>query len=84
MSTILVTGGSGTLGRLVTARLRADGHEVRVLSRRSEPYAVDLRRGGAGPWGAAYRGFRTGGHLAPERAVGKGTFENYLTTHTPH
>jgi uncharacterized protein YbjT (DUF2867 family) len=48
MSTILVTGGSGTLGRLVTARLRADGHEVRVLSRRSEPYAVDLRRGGAG------------------------------------
>ncbi|MFI5799920.1 SDR family oxidoreductase [Streptomyces sp. NPDC051677] len=48
MSTILVTGGSGTLGRLVTARLRADGHEVRVLSRHSEPYAVDLRKGGAG------------------------------------
>ncbi|WP_306320694.1 MULTISPECIES: SDR family oxidoreductase [unclassified Streptomyces] len=46
MTTILVTGGTGTLGRLVTERLRADGHEVRVLSRHSEPYAVDLREGG--------------------------------------
>jgi uncharacterized protein YbjT (DUF2867 family) len=45
MTTILVTGGTGTLGRLVTARLRADGHEVRVLSRRSRPYALDLREG---------------------------------------
>ena len=48
MTTILVTGGTGTLGRLVTERLRADGHEVRVLSRRTRPYAVDLREGGAG------------------------------------
>lgn len=48
MTTILVTGGTGTLGRLVAERLRADGHEVRVLSRHSEPYAVDLRKGGAG------------------------------------
>ena len=48
MTTILVTGGTGTLGRLVTERLRADGHEVRVLSRRARPYAVDLREGGAG------------------------------------
>ncbi|WP_460063410.1 SDR family oxidoreductase [Streptomyces sp. YKOK-I1] len=46
MTTILVTGGTGTLGRLVTERLRADGHEVRVLSRHSRPYAVDLREGG--------------------------------------
>lgn len=46
MTTILVTGGTGTLGRLVTEKLRADGHEVRVLSRHSEPYAVDLREGG--------------------------------------
>ncbi|MEU6993493.1 NAD(P)H-binding protein [Streptomyces sp. NPDC046465] len=45
MSTILVTGGTGTLGRLVTERLRTDGHEVRVLSRRTQPYAVDLRDG---------------------------------------
>ncbi|WP_328441594.1 NAD(P)H-binding protein [Streptomyces sp. NBC_00444] len=46
MTTILVTGGTGTLGRHVTERLRADGHEVRVLSRHSRPYAVDLREGG--------------------------------------
>ncbi|MFZ3593240.1 SDR family oxidoreductase [Streptomyces sp. BH104] len=46
MTTILVTGGTGTLGRLVTERLTAAGHEVRVLSRHSEPYAVDLREGG--------------------------------------
>ncbi|WP_046731950.1 SDR family oxidoreductase [Streptomyces humi] len=48
MTTTLVTGGTGTLGRLVAARLRADGHEVRVLSRHAQPYAVDLRTGGAG------------------------------------
>ncbi|MFJ3719323.1 SDR family oxidoreductase [Streptomyces sp. NPDC090057] len=48
MATILVTGGTGTLGRLVTERLRADGHEMRVLSRSSRPYAVDLRTGGPG------------------------------------
>ncbi|WP_033309697.1 NAD(P)H-binding protein [Streptomyces iakyrus] len=48
MTRILVTGGTGTLGRLVAERLRASGHEVRVLSRHSEPYAVDLRAGGAG------------------------------------
>ncbi|WP_210591959.1 SDR family oxidoreductase [Streptomyces sp. GESEQ-35] len=48
MTTILVTGGTGTLGRIVAERLRADGHEVRVLSRHSQPYAVDLREGGSG------------------------------------
>jgi uncharacterized protein YbjT (DUF2867 family) len=48
MTTILVTGGTGTLGRLVTERLRADGHEVRVLSRHAQPFAVDLRKGGPG------------------------------------
>jgi uncharacterized protein YbjT (DUF2867 family) len=32
---ILVTGGTGTLGRLVVTRLRDAGREVRVLSRRS-------------------------------------------------
>ncbi|WP_031486110.1 SDR family oxidoreductase [Streptomyces bicolor] len=48
MTTILVTGGTGTLGRLVTERLRAGGDEVRVLSRHAQPYAVDLRKGGSG------------------------------------
>jgi uncharacterized protein YbjT (DUF2867 family) len=46
MTVILVTGGTGTLGRLVTARLRDAGHDVRVLSRHAQPYAVDLRKGG--------------------------------------
>ncbi|AJE86862.1 MULTISPECIES: SDR family oxidoreductase [Streptomyces] len=45
MSTILVTGGTGTLGSLVAEKLGARGHEVRVLSRHAEPYAVDLRDG---------------------------------------
>jgi uncharacterized protein YbjT (DUF2867 family) len=37
-SLILVTGGTGGLGRLVTARLAETGHETRVLSRR--PHAA--------------------------------------------
>ncbi|MEU1517835.1 SDR family oxidoreductase [Streptomyces sp. NPDC005811] len=63
MTTILVTGGTGTLGRLVTDRLRADGHEVRVLSRHSRPYAVDLREGGPG-LDAALTGVDTVVHCA--------------------
>ncbi|HZR51272.1 MAG TPA: NAD(P)H-binding protein [Streptosporangiaceae bacterium] len=34
MTSALVTGGTGTLGRLVVPRLRAAGHDVRVLSRK--------------------------------------------------
>ncbi|MEU8775670.1 NAD(P)H-binding protein [Streptomyces sp. NPDC048606] len=45
MSTILVTGGTGTLGVPLVERLRALGHEVRVLSRRSPTHPVDLREG---------------------------------------
>ncbi|MFE1885283.1 SDR family oxidoreductase [Streptomyces diastatochromogenes] len=63
MTTILVTGGTGTLGRLVTERLRVDGHEVRVLSRHSRPYAVDLRAGGPG-LDAALDGVETVVHCA--------------------
>jgi len=40
---ILVTGGSGTLGRHVVARLRASGHPVRVLSRGRHP--IERARG---------------------------------------
>ena len=40
MARVLVTGGSGTLGREVVVRLARDGHRVRVMSRRSrEPEA---------------------------------------------
>jgi uncharacterized protein YbjT (DUF2867 family) len=38
--TILVTGGTGTLGRAVVRRLRESGHGVRVLSRRARPGGV--------------------------------------------
>ncbi|MGW3120039.1 SDR family oxidoreductase [Streptomyces sp. NPDC001107] len=69
MTTILVTGGTGTLGRLVTERLRADGHEVRVLSRHSRPYAVDLRKGGAG-LEAAVTGVDTIVHCATTQTGG--------------
>ncbi|MGD3107114.1 SDR family oxidoreductase [Streptomyces sp. YGL11-2] len=53
-ATILVTGGTGTLGRALVDRLLRDGHDVRSLSRRPHTgtarprlrsYAVDLRDG---------------------------------------
>ncbi|MFF4421925.1 SDR family oxidoreductase [Streptomyces sp. NPDC001549] len=45
MSTILVTGGTGTLGVLVVDRLRNAGHEVRALGRHAPEYPVDLLDG---------------------------------------
>lgn len=39
---ILVTGGTGTLGRLVVPRLRDAGHSVRVLSRQSHMAAQGI------------------------------------------
>jgi uncharacterized protein YbjT (DUF2867 family) len=47
MKTVLVTGGTGTLGRPTVERLRAAGHTVRVLSRRTGPDLVsgDLNTG---------------------------------------
>src|SRR5438034_1625273 len=51
-SPILVTGGTGTLGKHVVARLREEGRSVRVLSRHEhessdgvEYVAADLRAG---------------------------------------
>lgn len=40
MTTVLVTGATGTLGRPTVARLQAVGHDVRALSRRSGPDLV--------------------------------------------
>ncbi|TCO18126.1 uncharacterized protein YbjT (DUF2867 family) [Kribbella steppae] len=47
MATILVTGGTGTLGRPTVEHLRAAGHEVRVLSRTTRPGLItgDLNTG---------------------------------------
>lgn len=42
---IAIVGGTGTLGSHVTEELRARGHDVRVLSRRSPEHPVDLTTG---------------------------------------
>ena len=42
---IAVAGGTGTLGRQVSAELTRRGHEVRVLSRSSPEFPVDLASG---------------------------------------
>ncbi|MEO3750588.1 NAD(P)H-binding protein [Streptomyces sp. B6B3] len=42
---IAVTGGTGTLGRLLVAELGRRGHEVRVLSRSSGEHPIDLDTG---------------------------------------
>ena len=42
MARILVTGGTGTLGRLVVSRLREAGHDVRVLSRHTGEAAAGI------------------------------------------
>jgi uncharacterized protein YbjT (DUF2867 family) len=63
--TVLVTGGTGTLGRLLVPRLREAGHDVRVLSRHGEGaggVTADLSTGeGAG---AAVAGAEIVVHLA--------------------
>ncbi|MCJ1680986.1 NAD(P)H-binding protein [Streptomyces sp. APSN-46.1] len=71
MSTILVTGGTGTLGTLVVTRLRDAGHEVRVLSRHAKDYPVDLRDGSG--LDAAMAGAEVVVHCASDtRRAGKG------------
>jgi uncharacterized protein YbjT (DUF2867 family) len=77
MTSILVTGGTGTLGTRVTERLRADGHEVRVLSRHTPPYAVDLRVGGSG-LDAALAGVETVVHCATTQRGGDETAADHL------
>src|SRR5882757_4152211 len=42
---IAIAGGTGTLGRHLTAELSSRGHEVRVLSRSAPEYRVDLATG---------------------------------------
>jgi nucleoside-diphosphate-sugar epimerase len=93
---ILVTGGTGTLGRLVVPRLLDAGHDVRVLSRRArEPGAgVELVTGDLATGegidaavegaeiivhsGKAAGAFRAGANLAPDRAVGRRIWEDFL------
>ncbi len=62
--TILVTGGTGTLGRPTVTRLRAGGHDVRILSRKAGPDRVvgDVTTGAG--LADAMRGIDTVLHLA--------------------
>lgn len=53
---IAVIGGTGTVGRRIVTALQAAGTDVRVLSRRSTPYSVDLTTGAG--LDAALRGCR--------------------------
>ena len=46
---IAIVGGSGTLGRHITAQLTEHGHDVRVLSRGSPEFPVDLVSGSGLP-----------------------------------
>jgi uncharacterized protein YbjT (DUF2867 family) len=42
---VAIAGGTGTLGSHITSELTTRGHDVRVLSRRSQQYPVDLTSG---------------------------------------
>jgi uncharacterized protein YbjT (DUF2867 family) len=70
-SRVLVTGGTGTLGRVLVPQLRAAGHQVAVLSRRpgTAPEGVERRVGdlrSSTGLGAALTGIDTVVHLASD------------------
>jgi uncharacterized protein (TIGR01777 family) len=68
--TITIAGGSGFLGRALIARLRSDGHRVRVLTRKPRPGQSDdvawNPDGSVGPWAAAIEGANAVVNLAGE------------------
>jgi uncharacterized protein YbjT (DUF2867 family) len=75
MTTVLVTGGTGALGRPAVARLREQGHGVRVLSRRrgAGTHVGDLATGmGAA---AAARGAEVIVHAASDTPFGRTDLE---------
>jgi uncharacterized protein YbjT (DUF2867 family) len=73
MAAVLVTGGTGTLGRQLVPGLRGAGHHVRVLSRRAGPDTVvgDLQTGTG--LAAALDGIDTVVHAATNPARAKRT-----------
>ncbi|WP_239127332.1 SDR family oxidoreductase [Asanoa siamensis] len=66
MGDVLVTGGTGNLGRVVCDKLREAGHEVRVLSRRVRP-------------GQSVRGDLRTGEGIPEAVAGADTIVHLAT-----
>jgi uncharacterized protein YbjT (DUF2867 family) len=71
MSVVLVTGGTGTLGRLLVPVLQAGGHDVRVLSRRpgAGTHTGDLATGDG--VAAAADGAEIIIHLASDRRLAR-------------
>lgn len=71
MSVVLVTGGTGTLGRLIVPSLAARGHQVRVLSRRpgAGTHVGDLATGSG--LGEAADGAELIVHAASDRRLGR-------------
>lgn len=67
---ITIAGGSGFLGRALIARCRADGHRVRVLTRKPRPGQADEIAwnpdGTVGPWSSAIDGADAVVNLAGE------------------
>jgi len=76
MTNILVTGGTRGLGIPTTEQLRAAGHDVRVLSRRSGDVRGDLDTGEG--LDAALAGIHTVVHLATNRRKDIGQTRNLL------
>lgn len=85
---ILVTGATGTLGRVVVRRLRERGDEVRVLSRREgDGFVTGDLASGRGldaavdcfrlP-GRRFGAYRAGENLVPGEPYGAITFEQFL------
>ena len=74
MQHILGTGGTGTLGRLVVARLRDGGRTLRVLSWRSHDGGEGIEFG-RGDLATGEGALRAGANLNPDRAVGRRTWE---------
>ena len=72
LKTILVTGGTGRLGVPTVARLRAAGHEVRVLSRREGPGRVVGDLGSGRGVREAVAGTQAVVHLATANGLGAG------------
>jgi uncharacterized protein YbjT (DUF2867 family) len=71
MSLVLVTGGTGTLGRAVVDELRRLGHDVRVLTRR--PEAVDGGFGGDLSSGTGLDRALAGAEVVVHAATANGT-----------
>ena len=81
VSPVLVTGGTGRLGKLVVERLQDSGCDVRVLARHDRPtpqgikfFTADLRTG--------TRAVRNGALLPPPgHTIGSRTWDQFLAAH---